>query len=174
MGSRKLKEKKVEELKNDLQMANVAVLTDFRGLTVAKMNKLRRMLAEGGVKYKVVKNTLTLLAAREVGLDELEPYLKGPVAIAFGYDDPVHPVKILDKFAKEHEELKIKGGILEKRVLGDKEIRRLSELPSKEVLLAKTLGCFKAPLTGFLSVLQGNLRNFVYVLNAIKEQKESA
>ena len=109
-----------------------------------------------------------------MGLDNLEPYLEGPTAIAYGYDEPVMPVKLLVKFAKENDHLSIKAGALEGDVLGENDLRRIAELPSKEVLLSKTLGCFQAPLRGFLSVLQGNIRNLVYVLNAVKEQKENA
>jgi len=151
----------------------VVVLTDYRGLTVTQISALRRMLSEEGVKYKVVKNTLTLLAAKKAGLEGLEQYLQGPTAIAYGYDDPVTPVKLLAKFAKRNEQLSIKGGALEKNILGKDELRRLSELPSKEVLLARTLGNFQAPLVGFVNVLQGSIRNLVYVLDAIKEKKES-
>ncbi len=174
MGNREVKEEKVLEIKKDLDNSKVIVITDYRGLTVAQISNLRRMLNEEGVKYKVVKNTLTLLAARKAGLDNLEQYLQGPTAIAYGYDDPVTPIKLLVKFAKENDRLSIKGGALEKNVLDESELRRLSELPSRNVLLAGTLGSFQAPLVGFLNVLQGNLRNLAYVLDAVREKKESA
>jgi large subunit ribosomal protein L10 len=174
LANRKEKEKMVEAIKEDLRNSKVIVLTDYRGLTVAQLSNLRRILKEEGVQYKVVKNTLTRLAVKEVGLDNLEPYLEGPTAIAYGYDEPVMPVKLLVKFAKENDHLSIKAGALEGKVLGESDLRRISELPSKEVLLGKTLGCFQAPLRGFLSVLQGNILNLVYVLNAIKEQKANA
>jgi len=174
LGNRAVKEKKVSEILGDLQGTSIVVLTDYRGLSVAQISSLRRMLKQEGVKYKVVKNTLALLAARKAGLEALEQYLEGPTAVAYGYDDPVTPVKLLVKFAKDNEHLSIKGGVLENKIVSEKELRRLAELPSKDVLLARTLGGLQAPLVGFLSVLQGNIRNLVYVLNAIKEQKESA
>ncbi len=174
MRSRKQKEKKVLEIKNDLENSQVMILTDYRGLSVAKMNQLRRILEADGIRYKVVKNTLTRLAAHQAGLEELDVYMEGPVAIAYGYDDPVTPVKLLVKFAKEHDELEIKGGVLEKQVMDESQIRRLADLPPKEVLLARVAGAFQAPLAGMANALQGNLRNLVYVLNAVKEQKESA
>jgi len=174
LGNRAVKEKKVSEILWDLQGTSIVVLTDYRGLSVAQISSLRRMLKQEGVKYKVVKNTLALLAARKAGLEALEQYLEGPTAVAYGYDDPVTPVKLLVKFAKDNEHLSIKGGVLENKIVSEKELRRLAELPSKDVLLARTLGGLQAPLVGFLSVLQGNIRNLVYVLNAIKEQKESA
>lgn len=174
MGSRQLKEKKVELLKEELGRAKIIVLTDYRGLTVAQMNKLRRILQAEGVKYKVVKNTLTRIAAKELGIEDLNVYMQGPVAIAYGYDDPVTPVKLLVKFAKENDQLSLKGGLLEKQILDEQGLRRLSDLPSREVLLARTLGSFQAPLVGMLNVLQGNLRGLVYVLKAIKEKQQSA
>lgn len=174
MGNREVKERKVSEILKDLEGTSIVVLTDYRGLSVAQISNLRRMLKQEGAKYKVVKNTLALLAARKAGLDALEQYLEGPTAIAYGYDDPVTPVKLLVKFAKENDQLSIKGGVLEKNVINENELWRLAELPSRDVLLAKTLGSFQAPLVGFLSVLQGNIRKLVYVLNAVKEQKESA
>ena len=174
LGSRQLKEKKVELLKEELGRAKIIVLTDYRGLTVAQMNKLRRILQAEGVKYKVVKNTLTRIAAKELGIEDLNVYMQGPVAIAYGYDDPVTPVKLLVKFAKENDQLSLKGGLLEKQILDEQGLRRLSDLPSREVLLARTLGSFQAPLVGMLNVLQGNLRGLVYVLKAIKEKQQSA
>ena len=171
MGNREIKEKKVLEIKKDLEDSKVIVLTDYRGLTVTQINALRRTLSQEGVKYKVVKNTLTLLAARDAGLEGLEQYLQGPTAIAYGYDDPVTPVKLLVQFSKGNEQLSIKGGVLENSILDKTELKRLSELPPREVLLARTLGSLQFPLTGFLSVLQGNIRNLVYVLEAIKGEK---
>ncbi|MGI5876708.1 MAG: 50S ribosomal protein L10 [Dethiobacteria bacterium] len=174
MASRKEKEAIVREIKEDFQKASVVVLTEYRGLTVSQINQLRRILKGEGVKYKVLKNTLTRLATKEEGLEELHPYLEGPTAIAYGYDDPVTPIKLLVKFSKEHEDLTIKGGVLDKVVYNETEIRRLSELPPKGELLARTLGSLQSPLAGFLNVLQGNMRGLVSVLNAVKEKKESA
>ena len=113
MANRKEKEKMVEALREDLSKAKVVVLTDYRGLTVAQINSLRRILKEEGAQYKVVKNTLMRLAVKETGLEKLEPYLEGPTAIAYGYDEPVVPVKLLVKFAKENDHLSIKAGALE-------------------------------------------------------------
>lgn len=172
MGSRKLKEKKVEEIKTDLRGSKVIVLTDYRGLTVMEINELRRTLKEAGAQYKVVKNTLTRLAVRELGLEGLEPGLEGPTAIAYGYDDPIEPVKLLVKFAKKNEHLEIKGGFLEKDILGKEDLQQIAKLPSRDILLSKTLACFQAPLAGMLGVLQGNMRNLVSVLHAIREKQE--
>ncbi|WP_238134216.1 50S ribosomal protein L10 [Calderihabitans maritimus] len=165
------KEKVVQELKEKLSQSSAAVLTDYRGLNVAEMTDLRAKLREAGVEFKVVKNTLTWLAAKDVGLEELEPYLEGPTAIAFSYEDPVSPAKILSNFAKEHDNLEIKAGILEGKVIDLQKIKALADLPSREELLAKTVGGFQAPLYGLVNVLQGTIRNLVYVLEAIRQQK---
>lgn len=169
---RRLKEKKVELLKKELEQAKIIVMTDYRGLTVAQMNKLRRILQAEGIRYKVVKNTLAQIAAVDLGIAAMNTYLEGPVAIAYGYADPVTPVKLLVKFAKENDQLSLKGGMLEKQILDEQGLRQLSDLPSREVLLARVLGSFQSPLAGMMNVLQGNLRGFVYVLQAVKEQRE--
>jgi len=165
------KQKVVEELKEKFQNSRVAVLANYRGLDVAAITALRRRLRESGSELKVAKNTLTGIAAREVGLQGLEAYLEGPTAIAFGFTDPVAPAKILNEFMREFKQLEIKGGILEGKVIQDKEIRRLADLPAREVLLGKVLGGMQAPLYGLVSVLQGSLRSFVYALEAIRRQK---
>ncbi|MGI5883191.1 MAG: 50S ribosomal protein L10, partial [Dethiobacteria bacterium] len=163
MGIRSEKEKKVARLKDDFNEANIIVMTDFRGLNVLQMNKLRRALQQEGVKYNVVKNTLARIAARETGL-KIEEYLEGPTGIAYGYDDPLAPVKILVKFAREYDRFSLKGGVLENKILDETDLKRLSELPPKEVLLARVLGGFQAPLSGLMNVLQGNIRSLAYLL----------
>ncbi|HHU77056.1 MAG TPA: 50S ribosomal protein L10 [Firmicutes bacterium] len=172
MGIRSEKEKKVARLKDDFNEANIIVMTDFRGLNVLQMNKLRRALQQEGVKYNVVKNTLARIAARETGL-KIEEYLEGPTGIAYGYDDPLAPVKILVKFAREYDRFSLKGGVLENKILDETDLKRLSELPPKEVLLARVLGGFQAPLSGLMNVLQGNIRSLAYLLQALKEKREA-
>jgi large subunit ribosomal protein L10 len=168
------KQKVVEEISDKFQRSVAAVLTDYRGLNVAEATKLRKDLRDAGVEYKVLKNTLTSLAAEQVGLDGLKPDLVGPTAIAFSYDDPVAPARILAKYAKDYKKLVLKSGVLEGKIINAAAITALAELPSKEVLLAQVLAGFQGPISGFVNVLQGNLRNFACVINAIKEQKEQA
>lgn len=168
------KQQVVNEISDKLNRAVSAVLTDYRGLNVSEATKLRKELREAGVEYRVLKNTLTKLAAEKVGLDGLNKDLVGPTAIAFSYDDPVAPARILSKFAKDHKKLVLKAGVVEGKVIDFAGITALAELPSREVLLAQVLAGFQAPVSGFVNVLQGNLRNFACVINAIKEQKEQA
>lgn len=163
----------VEEIKGRLQKAQGAVLTDYRGLNVAEVTELRSKLRDAGIEYKVLKNTLTRIAANEIGLEGLATYLEGPTAIAFGSDDPVAPAKILAEFAKTHKALEIKAGILEHQVIDMDGVNTLADLPPREVLLAKLLGAMQTPMYGFACSLQGLLRNFVYVLDAVREKKAS-
>ncbi len=165
------KKQVVEEVKARLQKAKGAVLTDFRGLNVAEVTKLRSQLREAGIEFKVIKNTLTRIAANEVGLKGLDPYLEGPTAIAFGNEDPMAPAKILTEFIKTHKALEIKAGILEEKVIDADGVKALADLPPREVLLAKLLGAMQFPLSGFAGSLKGLLGNLVYVLEAVREKK---
>lgn len=164
----------VDEITDRLQRSVSAVLTDYRGLNVTEATKLRKELRDAGIEYRVLKNTLTRLAADRVGLAGLKKDLVGPIAIAFSYDDPVAPARILAKFAKDYKKLVLKSGILEGKIIDVDGVTALAELPSREILLSQVLAGFQAPVSGFVNVLQGNLRNFACVINAIKEQKEQA
>lgn len=171
MPTKREKQAMLEELKEKFRSCKSAILTDYRGLDVAAITKVRRRLRESGSELKVAKNTLAGIAAREVGLEGLDPYLEGPTAIAFGLDDPVAPAKVLQEMSREFKQLEIKAGVLERKVIDIQEVRRLADLPSREVLLGKVLGGMQAPMYGFASVLQGTLRSLVYVLEAIRKQK---
>lgn len=164
----------VEEIAEKLSKSQLAVLTDYRGLNVKDITELRKKLREAGVEYKVVKNTLTTLAARKLELTDLEPHLVGPTAVAFGYDDPVAPAKILSDFAQEHKELELKVGVLEGKVIDAEALNDLAKLPNREVLLAMLLGAIQGPIGGFARVLAGPITGFVRVLDQIREQKEQA
>ena len=163
----------IEEIRTKLSGCQVAVLTNYRGLNVAQMTKLRRTLRDGGVEYAVIKNTMLRLAARKAGIDGLDRFLEGPTAVAFGYKDVVTPAKLLLAFARENKQLEIKGGILEGKVIGPEYVRVLSELPPREVLLARVAGGLQSPLAGFAGALQALLRGFAYGLDALKKQREA-
>ncbi|HOV87397.1 MAG TPA: 50S ribosomal protein L10 [Syntrophobacteraceae bacterium] len=166
------KEQVVSELRDKLQRASAAILTDFKGMSVAEMSELREALAAQEVDYQVVKNTLMRLASRDTGMAVLEPHLKGTNAIAVGYRDPSVPAKILKKFNKTNEKLKIKAGVLGTRLLSPEQVSTLAELPPREELLAKLLGTLNAVPTGFVTVLSGVIRSFIGVLAAVKQKKE--
>jgi len=166
----------VAELKEKLSSAKGGVLTNYRGLTVAQDTKLRRKLREAGVEYRVFKNTLTRFAAKEAGIEGLDPYLEGPTAIAMSNTDAVAPAKIISDFVKEHklQTLEVKAGLLEGKVIDPSEVKVLSNLPPREVLVAQVLAGMQAPIGSLVNVLSGSLRNLVYVLDAVRQQKESA
>ena len=145
---------KVAEIKELLTASKCTILVDFCGLTVAQDTAFRRKMREAGVKYGVVKNTMLRIAANEAGIEGLEPVLEKNTAIAVAPEDPVAVAKIICDFAKEN--------------------KALTELPPKEVLIAKMLGSMNAPISGFVNVLQGTIRNVVYALEAVRQQKESA
>ena len=171
------KEAVVAELKERLSTAKGAVFTSYKGLTVAQDTALRRALREAGVSYHVVKNTMTRIAAKELGLDELCDHLEGTTALAVSADDAVAPAKVICEFMKKNKLddagiLTLKAGLLDGRVIDIAEVKALAALPSREVLLAKLLGSMQSPLAGTVNVLQGVIRNAVYVLEAIRKQKE--
>lgn len=165
---------KVAEIKELLTNSKCTILVDFCGLTVAQDTALRRKMREAGVHYNVVKNTLLRIAAAEAGIEGLEPSLEKNTAIAAAPEDPVAVAKIICEFAKENKELKVKVGVLDGKVISAEEIKALAALPPKEVLIAKMLGSMNAPISGFVNVLQGTIRNVVYALDAVRKQKESA
>jgi len=162
----------VEEIKDKVEKAQGLVLVDYRGLNVEEITELRRNYREAGVDYKVYKNTMMRFAFKDTGFEEFNEYLVGPNALVFGFEDPVQPAKITEEFAKDHDELEIKAGIVDGRIVGVDEIKELASLPSREVLIAQTLGGLNAPIAGLANVLQGTIRNLVYALNAIKDKQE--
>ena len=172
---RVLEEKKqiVKELADKMQNAASVVFVDYKGITVAEDTKLRTDLRNAGVEYAVVKNTLARFAVNQIGYEGLTPILEGTTALATS-SDLVAPAKILSEFAKKNKSFKIKAGFVEGRIIDVDEVNNLAELPSKEVLIAKVLGGFNAPIAGFANVLNGTLRGLVVALNAIKEQAEKA
>ena len=167
------KQKIVAELKAQLEKAVSGVLVDYKGITVADDTKLRKELREAGVDYSVKKNTLVKLAAEQAGLGELSQVLTGTTAIAVSENDLVAPAKILSAFAGKNDAFKVKAGFIEGKIVGPEEILTLAKLPPKEVLIAKVLGGFNAPISGFANVLNANLTGLVVALNAIAE-KQSA
>nr|WP_236913621.1 50S ribosomal protein L10 [Clostridium sp. Cult2] len=169
-----LEEKKqiVEEIKEKVEKAQGVVLVDYRGLNVEELTQLRRNYKEAGVDYKVYKNTMMRFAFKDAGFEEFNQYLTGPNAVAFGFDDPVQAAKISEEFAKKHDKLEIKAGIVDGKIIGIDEIKNLANLPSKEVLIAQALAGLNGPIAGFANVLQGTIRNLVYALNAVREKQE--
>lgn len=155
------KKQKVEEIRERLEKSKSTIITEYKGLTVTEINELRKQLREAGVQYSVLKNTLTRRAADQANLSVLNEHLVGPTAIAFSEEDVVAPAKILHNFSKEHEALKIKGGVIEGDVVSLDEIKALANLPSREGLISM-----------LLSVLQAPIRNFALAVKAVAEKDE--
>lgn len=179
MGVTSAKQAVVAQLKEQLESAKGVVLTSYKGLTVAQDTELRRELREAGVSYHVVKNTMLRIAAKEAGIEGIEEHLEGTTAFAFSTEDAVAPAKVICGFIKKNkledaEVLTVKVGMVEGKVIGVDEVKALAALPSREELIAKLLGSMNAPISNTVSVLQGVIRNAVYVLDAIRSQKESA
>jgi large subunit ribosomal protein L10 len=164
----------IAELKKTMVSAKGVVLTDYRGIKVAQDTKLRRKMREAGVEYSVIKNNMASIAAQEAGIEGLDGYLKGPLAMVSSDKDPVVAAKLISEFIKENRIMEIKGGLVEGKVIDAEGVKSLANLPSREVLLARLLGSMQSPITGFVTVLQGNIRNLVYALDAVRQQKESA
>lgn len=167
------KERVVEALHEKFVRARAILLTDFRGLNMSAMSDLRRELRKASIEYRVVKNTLMAKAADGTDMSLLKEHFVGPCGVALSYEDSVVPAKILVKFSETHSALEVKVGVVEGQVVDLAGIKRLSELPSREVLLAQLLSVMNGPVTGLVTVLSGVLRNFMGVIEAIKRQKES-
>lgn len=170
------KEKKpeiVDRVKEKLDRAEIVIVTDYRGLTVADMTNLRQRLRQHGIEYHVVKNTLAGFAANAAGKPGLTQYLEGPTAIAFGYGDVVQPAKTLQEYLKATDTpFKIKGGILGDRPVTPEEIAAIAKLPPREELIAKVVGLLQSPMSRFVNVLNANLQGLVVVLQGRVKQLE--
>lgn len=164
----------VEDLHERLKKASIVVLTDYKGLNVESLTKLRQQLREAGVEYKVVKNTFLRRASENTGAAAISDYYEGPSAIAFSYSDPVAPAKVLTKFAETNDKLEIRVAALDGRILNFEDLKALSKLPSREVLLSQVLSAMQAVPTNFVSVLSAVPRSLVNVVNAIKDKKEAS
>jgi len=156
------KQQAVNEIAAKLKENTTTVIADYRGLNVAQVTELRKQLRAADVEFQVLKNSLVSRAAASVELSELDSVLTGPTAVAFG-KDAVAPAKILSEFAKKNEALKIKGGVVEGRVVDEAQIQALASLPSREGLLSM-----------LLSVLQAPVRNFALAVKAVADKNEAS
>ncbi|ADV04742.1 50S ribosomal protein L10 [Staphylococcus pseudintermedius] len=155
------KKQQVDVIADQLKGSVSTVVVDYRGLTVAEVTELRKQLREANVQYKVYKNTMLRRAAEKAGIEGLDEFLTGPTAVAFTTEDVVAPAKVIAGFAKEHEALEIKSGIMEGSVITADEVKTVGSLPSHEGLVSM-----------LLSVLQAPMRNFAYAVKAVGESKE--
>lgn len=165
------KEKQVEDIKEKLDMAQAVFIAEYKGVKAMGMNEIREGLRHASVELKVVRNTLARRAVKGTAAEPLTEHLKGPAAIIFSYKDAVFAAKKLMGFASEQPNLLLRAGLLGSKLIGLKEIKSLSELPSRDVLLGRLIGTLNLPAARFVSVLGGISRKFLYALNAVKEKK---
>lgn len=164
----------VAEVAAKLSASDAVFITEYRGMSVGQLATMRRALRPAGGEYKVYKNTLALLGAKQAGVDGLDEMLVGPSALAFVTGDVAAVAKALRDAAKANPLLVLKGGTMGGKVLTAKDVEALAELPSREVLLAQFAGALQAPMSKMAGLLQALPRNFAYGLKALIDQKEAA
>ncbi|MFH1711703.1 MAG: 50S ribosomal protein L10 [Patescibacteria group bacterium] len=171
--TRKEKEVIVAEIAEKFRSMKSASFSKVSGFTMPQANELREKAAEAGVEVFIAKKTLLDLAAKEAGVEGLDPKIfEGSILTAIG-EDEVSAAKVVNDFNKQYETLTFVGGVLEGQVIGVEEVTKLAALPTKDQLLAQMVGSLNAPISGFVNVLAGNLRGLVNVLNSIKDAKSA-
>lgn len=155
------KQNEVEAYKERFEKAKLIILTDYRGINVSDVTKIRADLRKADCEYKVVKNSILDHAAKAANLEGLSELLEGPTAITFSYEDYVEPAKVLYNYAKDNDFYKIKGGVMDGKVISVDEILKLAKLPSREMLL-----------TQLATVLLANIRNLAVVLDQTRQKLE--
>ena len=165
----------VEEVRERLEGADAAILTDYRGLKVGDLAALRRQLRTAGADYKIFKNTLVRRATADTDRSVIDPLLEGPTAIAFVRDDVAAAAKVLRDFGRIHPQLVVKGGLLGSKLLDARDAAVLADLPSRDALLAQLAGALAAPMQRLAGLLQALPRDFAYGLSALvaKRREES-
>ena len=157
------KKKEVEELAEKFQKSKIVLLTDYKGINVADVTELRNKIRSAQADYKVIKNNITRRALQACKLEGLEDQLEGTTAVIIGYEDYLEPLKAIYKYAKDNEFYKIKGGIIEGKVVSVEELMTLAKLPSRETLIAQLAGA-----------LLGNISKLAVALDQVAKQKEAA
>ncbi len=167
------KKQVVLDIKDKMERAKGMIFYDYRGLTVSEVTELRNNLRAAGVEYHVLKNSMLTRAADMLEIKGLDEYLSGPTAVAFGYADPVAPAKVLVEFVKKVKKTEIKSGVLGTKVIDAKGVESLSQLPSREQLIAQLAGTLNAPISGLARSLSGIICKLGYALNAVIDQKQA-
>jgi len=168
------REKQVQDLHELFAAVEMAVLTDYRGLTVEEISDLRTKLRDVEARFRVVKNTLSIRAADGTPLEAVKEYFTGPVAILYTTGDPVGPAKALMDFIKSNDKIEAKVGVLSGNTIEADDIKRLAAMPSKDTMIAMAMASMNAPATNFVRTLNEIPSGFVRVLGSIQRQKEAA
>ena len=164
----------LEQVSDKLKRAQALVITDYRGLSVAQLQDLRRKLRASGVDYLVVKNTLARRAADENGLEDLKAALVGPVGMAIGYDEPIAPAKLVNEYIRQTRMLTVTSGMLSGRLLSADEVKQLGDLPSREVLLGQLAGSLNHSVAQLAGAMQSVVQKLANGLDAYRQKLETA
>lgn len=173
MATKAFKEEKVKEITDIVSKAKVAIVSDYKGLSVAEITDLRRRLQQEKGDFTVIKNTLAKIAIKGTDYEGLDEFLTGPSAIALGFEDQVSPAKVITKFIKEKKKTEIKGGIIDGKVLTANDVKDLANLPSREELYAKMLGCVNSPAQGIVGSINAVMSGLVRAVDEVRKQKEA-
>ena len=173
MATKEFKNEKIEYYKKQFENAKVAIVADYRGLSVEEITELRRGLQAKEADLTVTKNTLCKVATKDTGYEAIAELMQGPTAVAFGYGDEVSAAKILAKFIKENKKGEILGAVLEGKVLSAAEAKKLASMPSKEELYAKILGSINSPASGLVYSINGVMSALVRAIAAVRDQKQA-
>ncbi len=173
MATKAFKQDKIEAIKEKVNKAKVAVVTEYRGMSVEEITNLRRELQKENADYMVTKNTLAKLAVKGTEFEVLDQVFKGPIAIAFGFEDQAAPAKVLAKFIKEKKKGEIIAAAIEGQLLNAEEAKALATIPSREELYAKMLGCINSPATGIAGAVNAVMSSLVRAVDAVAKQKSA-
>ena len=171
MATKAFKSEKIDEIKAKLDKAQVAIVTEYKGLSVEEITNLRRVLQKDGGDYMVTKNTLAKIAVKGTDFEVLTETFKGPIALAFGFEDQVSPAKAVAKFIKDTKKGVILGAALDGKLLSADETEALAKLPSKEELIAKILGSINSPASGIANSVNAVMAQLTRAMAAVRDQK---
>lgn len=171
MATKAFKQEKIEEIKSKLEKAKVAIITEYKGMTVEEIQNLRRELQKVSGDYMVTKNTLAKIALKGTEFEVLNDTFKGPIAVAFGFEDQAAPAKVLAKFIKEKKKGVVVAAALDGQLLSAEQTKALADIPSKEELYAKMLGCVNSPATGIAGAVNAVMSSLVRAIDAVAKQK---
>ncbi|MFA5353889.1 MAG: 50S ribosomal protein L10 [Thermodesulfovibrionales bacterium] len=165
------KSEQVAELAEKFSKSKAVVLTEYKGLTVSEISDLRKILKEVGSEYKVAKNTLSIVASRGTAAESAHDMFVGPTGVAFAFDDPIATAKKIIEFAQKNDKLKVKSGIIDGKLCSFDELKAISQLPPREVLLSMLAGAFQAPASKLAAALNATVAQFAYAMDSLKNTK---
>lgn len=171
MATKAFKSEKIDAIKSKIEKAQSVIITEYQGLTVEEITKLRRETQKGGGDYMVTKNTLAKIAVKGTAYELLADKMTGPIALAFGFEDPVSPAKAVTKFIKEAKKGEILGSVLDGKLLSVEETKALAALPTKEELFAKMLGSINSPASGIANSINAVMSQLTRAMAAVRDQK---